>query len=80
MSKNSPTSIRLDETLKPRINEWLGKNDIGLSKLVNLAVAKFISEPQTLEPVELVSATDDEVEKAAKKMIKKHKKALDRLK
>jgi predicted N-acyltransferase len=43
--------------------------------LVNLAVAKFISEPQTLEPVELVSASDDEVENATKKMIIKQSEA-----
>lgn len=80
MSKNTPTSIRIDENLRPKIEEWLDKNNIGLSRLVNIAIAKYISEAQLLEPVEIVTAKDEDVQKSAKKMISKHKKALERLK
>ena len=80
MAKNAPTSIRLDETLKPKVEQWLSKNDIGLSRLVNLAVANYISKPQILEPVSVISATDEEVEQAAKELMVKHKPTLDRLK
>ena len=45
-------SVRLDIDLESRITQWLAKNPgIHLSRLINLAIRRFISEPQTLQPV-----------------------------
>ncbi len=71
-------SVRLDTDLEPNITQWLAKNPgIHLSRLVNLALRRFISEPQTLQPVSV--AKDATVKRSMKKMLRTHKNMLDKL-
>ena len=82
MSKRSLT-FRLDEQLALKMDDWLSKNsEVSQSQLCNLAIKHFISQDHTmtLEKVELVPATPEEVEEATNLMMKEHKAALDRLK
>lgn len=72
-----PKSVRFEDELEQKVEKYLEANGLKFAQLVNLAVAKFISEPQSIQlaPVDskdfLVSAT---------KAFKKHKKAMDKLK
>jgi hypothetical protein len=81
ISHKSPraVSVRLDMDLESHITQWLAKNPgIHLSRLINLAIRRFISEPQTLQPV---SVTEDAtVKRSMKKMLHTHKNMLDKLK
>ena len=72
-----PKSVRLDVEVEAKVEAYLDKNGIRFAELVNLAVDKFISEPQTitLTPVEPKSFL-----KSAEKAFKKHKGAMDKLK
>lgn len=72
-----PKTVRFEEDLEQKLEEYLEVNEVKFSQLVNMAVAKFISEPQTiqLEPVKT-----DAFKAQAKKAFKKHKDAMDKLK
>ena len=72
-----PKTVRFDEELEHTVEEYLEANGVKFSQLVNMAVSKFISEPQTihLAPVRKEAFTDQ-----AKKAFKKHKDAMDKLK
>ncbi|MFP5492399.1 MAG: hypothetical protein ACLGG0_12920 [Bacteriovoracia bacterium] len=72
-----PKTVRLDDELENKLEEYLEANGIKFSQLVNLAVAKFISEPQTIE---LAPVRTDVFAEHAKKAFKKHKNAMDKLK
>lgn len=66
-------SIRLDNDLEVHVSQWLSKNPgIHLSRLVNLAVRRFITEPQTLQPIMLETAKTGKVKQSVKKMMKPH--------
>jgi hypothetical protein len=79
--KSQTTSIRLDGDLKKPIHEWLEQNpEFNLSRLANMAIKKFISKKQVLEPVKIVKASDKKVEKSVKHMMKKHAHMLEKLK
>ena len=72
-----PKTVRFDEDLEKKVEKYLDSNDIKFTQLVNLAVEKFISEPQTIE----LSPVDAKVFlSTAKKALKKHKNAMDKLK
>lgn len=72
-----PKTIRLDDELENKVEKYLEKNDIKFTQLVNKAIEKFISEPQTIE---LVPIKPEEWEKTVEKAFKKHKHAIDKLK
>lgn len=79
--KAKTTSFRLDTDLKHPVGEWLHHNPgFKLSSLINVAVRKFITKKQTLQPVETVKASDQTVSRATKKMMKKHADMLEKLK
>lgn len=79
--KSKTTSVRLDIDLKRPINDWLEHNPgFNLSRLVNMAVRRFITKKQMLESVETVKASDKKVKKATEQMIKKHSHMLEKLK
>jgi antitoxin component of RelBE/YafQ-DinJ toxin-antitoxin module len=72
-----PKTVRFEEDLEHEVEKYLEANGVRFSQLVNMAVAKFISEPQTihLAPVNTNTFTEQ-----AKKAFKKHKDAMDKLK
>lgn len=72
-----PKTVRFEESLELKVEEYLEKNHIKFAQLVNMAVDKFISEPQSieLEPID-TKKWQDTVAKA----YKKHKSAMDKLK
>ncbi len=72
-----PKTVRLEEELEEKLEKYLEANGIKFSQLVNLAVSKFISEPQTIQ---LAPVATDEFMKVASKAFQKHKKAMDKLK
>jgi len=72
-----PKTIRLKDDIEKKVETYLRKNSLSFPDLVNLAVEKFISEPQIIE---LVPVGDDELMKHAEKQFKKHKHAMDKLK
>lgn len=43
-----PKTVRLEEELEHKVEEYLEANGVKFSQLMNMAVAKFISEPQTI--------------------------------
>ena len=77
MPTEKTSSIRFDEGLVPKIEAYVKKNKIKLNRLENIAVEKFISEPNSIE---LVPIENKEWEKGLAKAFKKHKKAMDELK
>lgn len=72
-----PKTVRFDDELEKKIEQYLETNGLKFSQLVNLAVEKFITVPQTIQlaPVE----TKDFLS-TAKKAFHKHKDAMDKLK
>jgi len=72
-----PKTIRFDDELESKVEKYLDKNDIKFSQLINIAVEKFISEPQSIE---LQPINDKDWDQAMKKSFKKHKGAMDKLK
>jgi len=72
-----PKTVRLEEALEEKVEQYLQSNEIKFTQLINLAVEKFISEPQTIE---LKPVGTGEFLKTAKKALKKHKGAMDKLK
>ena len=72
-----PKTVRFDDELETKVEKYLDKNDIKFAQLVNIAVEKFISEPQYIElqPIE-----DKKWETTIKKSLKKHRGAMDKLK
>ncbi len=72
-----PKTIRFDDELEAKVENYLEKNKIKLPQLVKMAVEKFISETQTIT---LVPADTEEFLKTAKAAYKKHKHAMDKLK
>ncbi len=74
-------SVRLDNDLEANVEQWLAKNPgIHLSRLINLAIRRFISQPQTLQPVSVAPAKDTAVKRSVKKMMRQHQDMLEKLK
>lgn len=72
-----PKTVRLKDEIEEKVQVYLERNSLSFPDLINLAVEKFISEPQIIE---LVPVDDDEQMKHAEKAFKKHKHAMDKLK
>lgn len=72
-----PKTVRFDEDLEQKVEEYIDVNGIKFSQLVNMAVAKFINEPQTIS---LVPVNPKIFAEKARKAFKKHKHAMDKLK
>ncbi|MGE4232032.1 MAG: hypothetical protein AB7F43_01770 [Bacteriovoracia bacterium] len=72
-----PKNVRLSDDLEPKVEDYLKKNKIKFAQLINLAVEKFITEPQTIT---LVPADTDKFLKAADSAYEEHKEAMDKLK
>ena len=77
MRSTKTSSIRFDENLVPRIETYVRRNRIKLNRLVNLAVEKFISEPNSIS---LVPIENKDWEKDLNRTFKRHKKTMDDLK
>ncbi|MBL6989629.1 MAG: hypothetical protein ISR65_07620 [Bacteriovoracaceae bacterium] len=71
-------TIRFTEQIDALVDEYTNKNGLKLNQLVNIAVKKFISEPNAIE-LEPVDAKDSEWEAKMKKAFSKHRKAMDEL-
>ncbi|MDZ4660044.1 MAG: hypothetical protein SGJ18_00350 [Pseudomonadota bacterium] len=72
-----PKTVRFDDDLEKKVEEYLDVNGIKFAQLVNMAVEKFITEPQTIR---LVPVDTKDFLATAKKAFKKHKNAMDKLK
>ncbi len=72
-----PKTVRFDDELEAKVEEYIEKNDIKFTQLVNIAVEKFISEPQIIE---LTPIDSKKWEQTVTKAYKKHKGAMDKLK
>jgi len=72
-----PKTVRFDNELEQKVEEYLEANGIKFAQLVNMAVEKFITEPQTIT---LAPVDTKEFLSVAKKGFKKHKNAMDKLK
>ena len=72
-----PKTVRFEEELEGKVEEYLEANGIKFSQLVNMAVSKFISEPQTIQ---LAPVSTNDFLKTATKAFSKHKNAMDKLK
>jgi hypothetical protein len=72
-----PRTVRFEEDLEQKVEEYLEVNEVKFSQLINMAVAKFISEPQTIH---LTPVKTDAFVAQAKKALNKHKDAMDKLK
>ena len=72
-----PRSVRLDHELELETERYLKINELKFPQLIKMAIAKFISEPQTIQ---LMPVNEKEFLSAAKKAFKKHKDTMDRLK
>ena len=72
-----PKTVRFEDELEKQVEEYISKNGVKFSQLVNMAVAKFISEPQIIE---LTPVDSDAFLETAKKSFKTHKDAMDKLK
>lgn len=76
-----PIGFRPPVDLKSKMDQWLAKNPgIDRSTMICLAVDKFITAPQTLEPVEVVQADHQEAMKVAATMMDRHAHAIEKLK
>ena len=72
-----PKTVRFEEELEEKVEKYLEANGIKFAQLVNLAVSKFISEPQTIQ---LAPVDQKDFLATASKAFKKHKNAMDKLK
>lgn len=72
-----PKTVRFDDELEKEVERYLESNGIRFSQLVNLAVSKFITEPQTIQ---LAPVDTKDFLATAKKAFHKHKDAMDKLK
>lgn len=73
----TPKTIRLDDALEKKVKVYLKKNRMKFSQVVNLALRKFITEPQAIE---LVPIDMKEWQETAEKAYQTHKDAIDKLK
>ena len=71
-------TIRFNEQIDSLVDEYTSKNGLKLNQLVNIAVKKYISEPNSIE-LEPVNATNGQWEEGMEKAFGKHKKAMDEL-
>lgn len=72
-----PKTVRFDDDLEKQVEDYLEVNGLKFTQLVNMAVAKFIREPQTIQ---LAPVATKDFMATAQKAFKKHKNAMDKLK
>jgi hypothetical protein len=72
-----PKSVRFDDALEKKVEQYLDQNPVKFSQLIAMALEKFISEPQMIELKPVESARFAE---SAKKAFTKHKHTMDKLK
>lgn len=72
-----PKSIRLKDELEDKIESYMELNGIKFADLINNALEKYISEPQTIT---LMPIDSKEFMNLAKKAVKKYRHAMDKLK
>lgn len=72
-----PKTIRLKQEIEEKVESYMEINGVRFSDLINNALEKYISEPQTivLEPVDSKKFLE-----LARGALKKHKHAMDKLK
>lgn len=71
-------TVRFEEELDKMVDQFTDKNGLKLNQLVNLAVKKYITEPNTIE-LKPVHASDEEWNNKMKKSFAKNRKAMDEL-
>lgn len=71
---------KFNDALFGKMQQWLQQNGMSANQLLSKAVEQYISQPQTLEPVEMSPATEKQVSKSLQRMKKQHARALDELK
>ena len=71
-------TIRFEDKLDQMVDKYSKKNGLKINQLVNIAVKKFILEPNTIE-LEPVESSKKSWSKNMKKSFSKHKKAMDEL-
>lgn len=75
---NKPRTVRLEDWLDPEVDKYMEENHLNnFNQLVNLALEKFISEPQSIE---LKPIAKSKWSGQMKKAFSKHKKAMEELK
>jgi len=72
-----PRNVRLNKRLKSKIAKYLKRHDVTFSRLISMAIDKFISESR---PTELVPIKSQKWKRATRKAAKKHKHAMQKLK
>jgi hypothetical protein len=72
-----PKTVRFSDELENKVEAYLEANGLKFAQLVNMAVAKFISEPQTIQ---LAPVNTGDFMATAEKAFKRHKNAMDKLK
>lgn len=79
--KKEVGSFRLDADLKKSVKGWLAQNPgINFSRLVNLAIFDYITQPHILKPVEIEIASHEEMLRSLQKMMHQHAETLEQLK
>ena len=71
-------TIRFNEQLDSLVDQYVDRNGLKLNQLVNIAVKKYITEPNSID-LEPVNITDDEWKTGMEEAFSKHKKAMDEL-
>ena len=71
-------TIRFSEQIDSLVDEYTSKNGLKLNQLVNIAVKKYITEPNTIE-LEPVEADNSEWEDSMQKAFTRHRKSMDEL-
>ena len=77
MSRGLPKTVRFNDDLEKKVEKYLETNGIKFAQLVNMAVTKFITEPQSIQ---LAPVSTKDFMATAQKAFKKHKNAMDKLK
>lgn len=79
MSKQ--VTVKLDDQLLDSLNRWMEINqETNRSQVLIKALKKYISTPQTLEPVVVEYATMSDLDKHLPSLMEEHKEAMDLLK
>jgi antitoxin component of RelBE/YafQ-DinJ toxin-antitoxin module len=71
-------TVRFNEKLDSQVDEYTSKNGLKLNQLINLAVKKYITEPNTIN-LEPVDAKNNEWLDGLEETFSNHSKAMDEL-
>ena len=79
--QEQPITFRLEADTRDAVERWLSTNpSITRTALINMAIRKFTSQPQILQPIDIVIADDEVALRAAKRVAKTHAHAMEKLK